>query len=138
LHEVQNVPRFALLRMNLAFLKMSPASFSLLPKLFGCTKRIKTNRKIFQSQEKSLKKFKKFLIVQQNKSKEISSSKGHSSASTSKSDLEQTSINLSNDTESIKKQEPKKQVNIVISYIEQNDEQGIGQSVKLNVILSFF
>lgn len=51
------------------------------------------------------------------------------------SDLEQTtSISLNNDTESIKKQEPKKQVNIVISYIEQNDEQGIGQSVKIPTI----
>jgi dTDP-glucose pyrophosphorylase len=39
------------------------------------------------------------------------------------------SISLVNDTESIKKQETKKQVNIVISYIEQNDEQGIGQLV---------
>jgi hypothetical protein len=45
--------------------------------------------------------------------------------------MEQTSISLSNDNESIKKQEPKKQVNIVISYIEKNDEQGIGQLVKL-------
>lgn len=39
-------------------------------------------------------------------------------------------ISLSNETESIKKQEAKKQVNIVISYIEKNDEQGIGQLVK--------
>lgn len=38
-------------------------------------------------------------------------------------------INLSNETESIKKQEAKKQVNIVISYIEKNDEEGIGQLV---------
>ena len=55
----------------------------------------------------------------------------------------ETSISL-NDNESIKKQEPKKQVNIVISYIEQNDEQGIGQSVKLfikfnqNLVAKFF
>ncbi|KAG5671651.1 hypothetical protein PVAND_001842 [Polypedilum vanderplanki] len=60
-----------------------------------------------------------------NKNKEIASK-----ATTTTSDNEQTSINLSNETESIKKQEPKKQVNIVISYIEQNDEQGIGKSMR--------
>lgn len=68
-------------------------------------------------------------FFEQNKSKEISNSKGHASASAIKSDADQTSISLSNDTESIKRQETKTQVNIVISYIEQNDEQGIGQRV---------
>lgn len=76
-------------------------------------------------------------FFEQNKSKEITSSKGLSNATATKSDTEQTSISLSNDTESIKKQEPKKQVNIVISYIEQNDEQGIGQSVKIHHELIF-
>ena len=73
----------------------------------------------------------------QNKNKEITSSKGHTSASTATSETEQTSINLSNDIESIKKQEPKKQVKILISYIEQNDEQGIGQSVNLQLFFFF-
>ncbi|CRK94944.1 CLUMA_CG008434, isoform A [Clunio marinus] len=64
-----------------------------------------------------------------NKIKDVTSSNSETSdnATTTSSETEQTSINLINDTESIKKQEPKKQVNIVISYIEQNDEQGIGQ-----------
>lgn len=62
---------------------------------------------------------------------EVSSSKGQTATTATKSDVEQTSINLSNDNESIRKQEPKKQVNIVISYIEKNDEQGIGQLVNL-------
>lgn len=53
-----------------------------------------------------------------------------------KTDPDQTSISL-NDTESIRRQEPKKQVNIVISYIEQNDEQGIGQLVKPSLSLEF-
>lgn len=69
----------------------------------------------------------------QNKSKDSSSS----SNMPIKSKSEPTSISLINDTESIKKQEPKKQVNIVISYIEQNDEQGIGQSVNLSSSLSY-
>lgn len=51
-----------------------------------------------------------------------------------KTDPEQTSISL-NDTESIRKLEPKKQVNIVISYIEQNDEQGIAELVKPSLSL---
>jgi len=75
---------------------------------------------------------KNFFFHQQNKNKE--SSKGHSSsASTTKSETEQTeSISLSNDTESIKKQEPKKQVNIVISFInKEKDDDGIGQLVGL-------
>jgi hypothetical protein len=78
-----------------------------------------------------------FLIIsfEQNKNKEMSSSKGHSATTTTKSDVEQTSISLSNDNESIRKQEPKKQVNIVISYIEKNDEQGIGQLVNLNFVV---
>lgn len=73
----------------------------------------------------------------QNKNKEITSTKTHSATTTStttttKSETaEQTSINLSNDNESIKKQEPKTQVNIVISYIEQDDEQGIAFEVML-------
>lgn len=71
------------------------------------------------------------ILFKQSKSKEKSFSNGHGSATTTKSGTEQTSISFSNDTESIKKQEPKKQVNIVISYIEQNDEQGITQLVKL-------
>ncbi|CRK94945.1 CLUMA_CG008434, isoform B [Clunio marinus] len=67
-----------------------------------------------------------------NKIKDVTSSNSETSdnATTTSSETEQTSINLINDTESIKKQEPKKQVNIVISYIEQNDEQGIGQLLR--------
>lgn len=72
-----------------------------------------------------------FRFSEQNKSKEMSSS---NSTTPVKTDPEQTSISL-NDTESIRKQEPKKQVNIVISYIEQNDEQGIGQLVKPSLSL---
>lgn len=75
--------------------------------------------------------FSTFLLLffpKQNKNKELPSSKSHSSATTPKSEEDQTSISFSN--ESIKKQEPKTQVNIVISYIEKNEEQGIGQSVK--------
>lgn len=71
---------------------------------------------------------------EQNKSKD---SKSHSSPTSTKSEAETTSINLSNDTESIKKQEPKKKVNIVISYIEKNDEQGIGQLVNLLNLKTF-
>lgn len=59
-------------------------------------------------------------------------------SSSTKSENEQTSISLSNETESIIKQEPMKQVNIVISYIEQNDEQGIGKSVKNHIICTFY
>lgn len=66
---------------------------------------------------------------------EISSSKGQIATTATKSDVEQTSISLSNDNESIRKQEPKKQVNIVISYIEKNDEQGIGQLVNLGFVI---
>lgn len=58
----------------------------------------------------------------------------NSSTTPVKTDPDQTSISL-NDTESIRRQEPKKQVNIVISYIEQNDEQGIGQLVKPSLSL---
>lgn len=85
--------------------------------------------------KKFLQRYKKcfFIFYTQNKNKEVLGSK---SAST-KSENEQTSINFSNETESIKKQEPKTQVNIVISYIEKNDEQGIGQLVKIHSITQF-
>ncbi|XP_070506981.1 phosphorylase b kinase gamma catalytic chain, skeletal muscle/heart isoform isoform X2 [Chironomus tepperi] len=60
-----------------------------------------------------------------NKNKEIASK-----ATTTPSENEQTSINLSNETESIKVQDGKKQVNIVISYIEQKEEDGIEKSMR--------
>lgn len=74
-----------------------------------------------------------FFYLKQNKNKENTNS---NIATPTTSDAEQTSISLSNDTESIKKQEPKTQVNIVISYIEQNDEQGIGQLVMQAAIMT--
>lgn len=76
-----------------------------------------------------------FFFSQQNKNKENTNS---NIATPTTSDAEQTSISLSNDTESIKKQEPKTQVNIVISYIEKNDEQGIGQLVMQAAISTSF
>ena len=100
-----------------------------------CTFLPSSEKKIFRS--KFFKIFTIFLsfLSEQNKSMEISSNKGQSATTATKSDVEQTSINLSNDNESIRKQEPKKQVNIVISYIEKNDEQGIGQLVNLGFVI---
>ncbi|KAL7024202.1 hypothetical protein ACKWTF_012942 [Chironomus riparius] len=60
-----------------------------------------------------------------NKNKEIACK-----STTTPSEIEQTSISLSNETESIKVQDGKKHVNIVISYIEQKEDDGIEQSMR--------
>lgn len=132
-HEHRNVPRFTINGIGcLNWNFHCPLVALFLPDVMA-DKVIKQRQK-----QKIFKQSQIFLFyhsLEQNKSKEITSSKGHSSATATKSDAEQTSISLSNDTESIKKQEPKKQVNIVISYIEKNDEQGIGQLVKIDKMI---